>query len=61
MLAASKGKMSGSEKIKANRNTRTCVTRKSHVVIAQNNGQEMYKMFAARANLLLIFFANEIY
>ena len=63
MLAASKVRMimSGSEKIKANRNTRTCVTRKSHVLIAQNNGKEMYKMFAARANLLLIFFANEIY
>ena len=27
----------------------------------QNNGKEMYKMIAARANLLLIFFANEIY
>ena len=61
MLAASKLKMSGSEKIKANRNTRTCVTRKSHVLIEQNNGKEMYKMIAARANLLLIFFANEIY
>ena len=61
MLAASKVKMSGSEKIKANRNTRTYVTRKSHVLIAQNNGKEMCKMFAARANLLLIFFANEIY
>ena len=60
MLAASKVKMimSGSEKIKANRNTRTCVTRKSHVLIAQNNGQEMYKMFAARAKLLLIFFCQ---
>ena len=61
MLAASKVKMSGSEKIKANRNTRTCVAWKSHVIIAQNNGKEMYKMFAARANLLIIFFANEIY
>ena len=61
MLAASKVKMSGSEKVKANRNTITCVTRKSHVLIAQNNGKEMYKMFAARANLLLIFFANDIY
>ena len=45
----------------ANRNTRTCVTRMSHVLIAQNNGKEMYKMFAARAKLLIIFFANEIY
>ena len=62
MLAASKLKMRGSKKKKkANRNTRTCVTRKSHVLIEQNNGKEMYKMIAARANLLLIFFANEIY
>ena len=61
MLASSKVKMSGSEKIKVNRNTRTCLTRKSHVLIAQNNGKEMYKMFAARAKLLIIFFANEIY
>ena len=61
MLAASNVKMSGGEKIKANRNTRTCVTRKSRVLIAQNNGKEMYKMFAARANLFLSIFANEIY
>ena len=54
--AASKIKMSGSEKI-ANRNTSNkisgehiryflpikCVTRKFHVVVVQSNGKEMYK------------------
>ena len=45
MLAASKVKMimSGSEKIKANRNTRTCVTRKSHVLIAQTTAKKCTK------------------
>ena len=48
MRAATKVKMSGSEKIKANRNSnhiswiRRVETRKSHVVVVQNNGKEMY-------------------
>ena len=46
MLAATKVKMSGSEK-KMNSNANISflkrVTRKFHVVVVQNNGKEMYK------------------
>ena len=56
--AASKLKMSGSEKI-ANRNTSNktffsikCVT-EYRVVVVQNNGKEMYKKCTACANLLI--------
>ena len=58
MLAATKVKISGSEK--RNKNTYDIssikrVTRKFHVVVVQNKGKECTKKCAARAKLL---FAN---
>ena len=47
MLAATKVKMSGSEKTKWIRNTNISsikrVTRKFHVLVLRNNAKEMYK------------------
>ena len=61
MLAATKVKMSGSEKKKVNSNANNIsflkrVTKKFHVVVVQNNGEEMYKKSVLHVQSC--FFAN---
>ena len=70
---ASKLKMSGSEKIKANMNTsnktfgehhmtippwKYFVTRKFRVLVVQNNGKEMYQKLCCSSKFACVFFAN---
>ena len=62
MLAATKVKMSGSEKTKWIRNTNISsikrVTRKFHVLVLRNNGKEMYKQVCCTCKVVVVFFAN---
>ena len=59
MLAATKVKMSGSEKNRVSRNTNISSVKRvsrNHVLLVQNNGKEMYKKvcYTCRVVFLLI-------